>query len=248
MTEEQNANVGAVGTTADTADSQQVGNGLQRPYTFNFKKLSADKLEKHLAELEPESAERARELLKPVEGEEGAVKRPSETHTLTLPDFCAGLDDIAQGIILKCVADFAKSQYIDAYLPVGDHSWEEICEVIRASGGRTASFEYSEETFLLALKGLYQVVLEGTKNQAVAEKFKSAAESKFTKASIMKHIGKLEASLFEKIQKWLDHWAEWEATNRPDTADDVVVVYEMWSSRMKKLAQAEQVTDISEFL
>lgn len=223
-------------------------NTLSRAFTFNFKKMNADRLEKHLAELEPESIERAKELLRPVEGEEGSVRRQPETHQITLPQWAANLDDVAQGIILKTVADYCKSMYIDNYLPIGPHSWEEVANVIRSSGGRTAAFEYSDETFALALQGLQQVVLEGTGNGQVADKFKQAAEAKFTKASIMKHIGKLDVELFDKIQKWLDKWAEWEAANNPDTADEIVVVYDMWSARMGKLKQAEQVSDISEFL
>lgn len=229
-------------------NTEQATPVLTRPFTFNFKKMDANRLEKHLAELEPESVARAQELLRPIEGEEGAVRRQPETHQLTLPDWAASLDDVAQGIILKTVADYCKSMYIDNYLPIGSHSWEEIANVIRSSGGRTAAFEYSDETFALALQGLQTVVFEGTGNGQVAEKFKQAAEAKFTKAAIMKHIGKLDVSLFDKIQKWLDKWAEWEAANNPDTADDIVVVYDMWSARMNKLQQAEQVADISEYL
>ena len=246
MDTERNTNESAEGTSAAV---------YIRPFTFNFKKLNAAKLEEFLSGFEPDQQDAVRSYWpEVVEGKgpeakgTGFYKRPSETHQLQLPQWAKELPELAQQQILKLVADYVKREFIDQYAEVGDHSWETIEKAAASSSRGGVSFDYSEDAFELFVTGIREFVTAGVKNAEVGKRMAAAVEGKLTKAAIHRNLNRFDEDTVGKVVKWLELFAEHAATAYPDDADELAVVLEFLLNRCSKHLQSDKNIDPTAYL
>jgi len=181
------------------------------------------------------------------------AKRLSTEVTLqSLPQLAdltnAGVDSKAVEFITvqinKVVADFVKSQYIDAFAPVGDHSLATILEFQAKSGTRGGGFTIDETTLKEAIESFGVCMAEALGNQKGGDMLANIAKGRFTASSVSRGGLTVSEETAGKLLARVDQWAHWLNETNPTLADEYSVVHAMWTTNIEKLVKAGAVFDL----
>lgn len=213
-------------------------------YTFNFKTIPEAKLPELEKGLDnPLPKEEFEFSVHPTRG--NVCKRKSITATLSLPPFAAGLPELAQAIIQSYVADYVKSQYIDSFAPIGEHSWEVIEKAAAASGRRGAvKLDISEETWAEAAASFGAYVLAAIGNKVASERMAEMMKAKFSKNAINKQASEFSENICSKLLAHVNAWGEWAAENE-ENAEDYENVFTFITDRLTKHIAVIQEADVN---
>lgn len=236
---------------AETGNVTAAANAGTVPFEFRFKKINAAKLKEHIEnDVETEQQSIAKNCFEPLDDKGTEFRRKPETHNLQVPEFYYQIPTLAQQQILKLIADFVKTRYIDQYLTVGDHSWEYIEQEAAKTGGRTPQFEFSDEAFAKVQQIFQEYVSQGTGNEQVGERFAAAVKSKFTKAAISKNIGEFSEAILQKLESWVTRTMEHcsEVIKDQDELDSILPVFEFLLAKLDKHLKESESVNPAEFL
>ena len=219
-------------------------------YSFHWKSLTADKFQK-LA-LTEESAGKFEKSEKPTTAgtTEVSYKRKSETVELELPEWVETIPKLAQDAVANLVASFLRREYLDDFLPVGDHSWETVEREMMAAGGGRKKLDFSDETLSAAAASFGGYIGGLLSAPKVGERIAEAAAAKFSMAALQKHLSQSDEAIITKLITRLNSWAAWLAENDEDKAEEFASVYEYFVGRLQKnLEKLKEVeTDIGAIL
>lgn len=226
---------------ASPATDAVAANPLTRNYRFDFRSITAKALDEVLASVDTDEAT-VRAAFDTIDKDgKPMLKRKSVTVPLTLPDFCLGLDTLAQDVILGAVASFVKAQYLDAFVPVGDHSWKAITEYManRGTGGRRAEFDVSKEDLEVAADSLASFMAKRLNNKQAGEKFRQAVMGRFAKSAIHRNIGEFSETVIDKMAAHMAAWLEFVATTDDGSVEStqqvevIASVYQMLDAKLR---------------
>lgn len=219
--------------------------------TFNFRSINATALETLRQGLDSAEALAAAgdDAFEISEDEKKGrlYKRKSIEAELQQPDFVASLPTLAVQAIQDLISRFVKAQYVDAFLPIGQHDWAFIETELAKSGGRVAKFDISEETWALAADSFKAYMLQALGGNAsagqAAARLGEVMKAKFSKNSITKQINEFNEKIVEKLDARLTAWAAWAAENDTENAAEFADVFSMVHQRLegfqKSLAEAK---------
>ena len=218
-------------------------------YTFNFRPVTPAKLDKLKAEVdgsidvdkdfevyERESDDPNSKVLK--------YKRKPVVVNLEVPDFIASMkDNLLKQIAIGYIADYVKANFVEQFLPVGNHSWETI--KADAASGRGGKVAISDAVLKLTAQHFGNYVGQATGNEEMGKRIAALVEGKCTKSAISKYLGTFSPELVEKLQTRLDQWGEYVADSGDDNADELAEGYAFVQDKLAKLYRAS-TTNIAE--
>ncbi len=225
-------------------------------FNYTFKKMAAAAFGSLVAAFEPAEQERIRAQFETLE-EGKYYKRKPEPVELTLPtqlDTLTGSpEEIAlfTGAVTRLITEFVKYQYIDNFLPVGDHSLDAIAKVQAESGSRGATaFAIDEAVYAKAVTSLEQYLAAVLNNAPAAEKVANIAKQRFTRSAITRGLGNFSEEVLNKLQVRLDAWAV--AISQQPGGDEMVEefapVHALWTGAINRLLKADANIDIASIL
>ena len=146
--------------------------------------------------------------------------------------------------INKTVADFVKSQYIDAFQPVGVHDLSAILEFQAKSGTRGGGFSIDEVTLKEAIESFGICMAEALGNQKGGDMLANIAKGRFTASSVSRGGLTVSEETASKLMARVDQWANWLNINNTTLADEYSVVHSMWTTNIEKLVKAGATFDL----
>lgn len=160
----------------------------------------------------------------------------------------AGVDtkavDFITSQINKTVADFVKSQYIDAFTAVGDHSLSAILEFQAKSGTRGGGFSIDETTLKDAIESFGVCMAEALGNQKGGDMLANIAKGRFTASAVSRGGLTVSEETANKLLARVDQWANWLNVTNPTLAEEYAIVHAMWTTNIEKLVKAGAVFDL----
>jgi hypothetical protein len=207
---------------------------MQVQNTFVWRAITGKDFEETLPSFDvPEDTVRA--AFEVIE-KDGKVKmrRKPVAATIELPDFVTNLPDLAKDVITTYVAGFVKARFLDAFQPIGDHSWSaiEAWAAERGQSGRRAEFDISKEQLEEAALSIGRYMAAALRNEAAGEKFKAAVIGRYSRSAILRNLGLFNEDTIKKLQKRLEDWLAFVAENEAEAADDMAAVYDMLASKL----------------
>jgi hypothetical protein len=242
---------------------------ITQKFTFNFKTLTAVMFASLLTERAetPESKEILAAQFDAIPDGTTNVdgvptpkfkyKRKSITVDLELPqelDTLVGSSNPTRAALLtssivRVLADFVKSQYIDNFEAVGAHDLDTIAAVQAASGSRGGvAFSFSEATFIAACTSLLQFLTAALGNAAAANSVTAAAKLRFARSAITRSVGIYNEEVLTKLQGRVDQWGLWLEENDSENAEEFGTVYACWSAAIAKQLKSDTSVDIASIL
>lgn len=160
----------------------------------------------------------------------------------------AGVDvkavDFITAQINKTVADFVKSQYVDAFQPVGSHTLQDILDFQAKSGTRGGGFSIDETTLKEAIESFGVCMTEALNNQKGGDMLANIAKGRFTASSVSRGGLTVSEETAGKLLARVDQWAHWLNETNPTLADEYAVVHAMWTTNIEKLVKAGATFDL----
>lgn len=241
---------------AATTEQATAPFSLTREVQFNFKKVKEEELLKTLEDNQKtDDAFMAQfEVITDGEGEKQRrfLKRKSFKGKITLPSFVAAIPEtdreFAASVFERELQQFVKTQYVDNYEPIGDHSLTTYKAVMSTRASRSSAWDYTEDQFKAALESLAKYISAATANDTVGEKFSAAANQKFSRSSIQRFLGNFSEDLIKRISARLNDWGAYLVEKEPDNAEEFNVIYDMWSAALDRHMQTDSYVDVSKFL
>lgn len=228
----------ASANATETTEAPKVWNPV-RAYTYNFRKVTPKDVEDIATGIDgvsPDSIRAEFEAVKKKDAtDKDTLRRRSVKVELTLPDWCESIPELAQGVVLDFIADYCKAMYVDAFQPIGSHTWAEIeaFAANRGTGGRRAEFDIADDLLALAAASIGDYMAVKLSNKTAGEKFKAAVMGKYARSAIHRNIGEFSEQILRKMQAHLDGWLEHIAVNDADNADAFSDVYNMLAAKLK---------------
>lgn len=227
---------------------------LNRTVTYNFKKVKEADMLATLSDEQKSDEKFIAQFERITEGEGDKarvfLKRKSFNATITLPDSIADIPvadrETIAAIVERELQQFAKTQYVDSYLPIGDHDLATYRSVV-ATRGSKAAWDYTPEQLVAACGSLESYISKAVGNGTVGKKFADAAKQRFSRSAIQRYLGNFEESLLNKINVRLAGWGQHLVDNSPADAEEFGVIYEMLTDAIDKHLKAE-IVDVSSFL
>jgi len=199
---------------------------------FRFKSLTADKFAKLL-----EAVDNPQEVSKQFAVEEKDGVKTYKRHPLSveinLPDWAEGIPTLAQTAVADLVGAFIKDTYIENFLPVGSHTWEEL-EIWAAETGGRKRLEFSDELLAEVAASFGAFITAAVGNKAIGERMKEVAAAKFSMAAFQKHLNQSDEAIIKKVIARLIAWAENVAENSPEKAEEYAPVFSYLHGRLEK--------------
>lgn len=155
--------------------------------TYNFKFFPADTWIAKGAKLETVESWANRTT-------EAGVKtfqRPALPVKLAMPSFYHSLpDSTVQELVADAIYDFVKSEFIDKFLPVGNHDWATIVDSYQAKQSATGGglFAWNEDKLKLVAESI-AAWLEEQGKKALGAVIAKCVSIKFTKLDTKKLLG-----------------------------------------------------------
>lgn len=172
----------------------------------------------------------------------GWVRRKEEKHQLELPTWLPNVLELLpeqeakhlENVIQRHIEDFVKSEFVDNYLPIGEHSWETIAKKA-ATSSRRGSFTIDAETYKDAVASIVSYIVQVTAAPQLKPHMQKALDGKFSRAAIQRNVGNVDAELIGKLKAHLDGWATFMSENNPQLANEYAEVYEYLHGRLDAL-------------
>lgn len=204
--------------------------------TFNFRKVSASKLAEQLAELDTEvNVNDNFDVIEAAEdGTPKTYRRKPVQVEIEVPEFAESLPELARNWITQNIADFVKSNYVDNFVQVGDHSWELIESEAAKSRAGSGRLSIPDELLKAAAASFGHYVGQVTGHEEVGKRLEKAAGSKFTQNAITKHLGECTVEMVDKLQARLDAWATQLAESGSEDADEMADAYDFLSRALER--------------
>ena len=224
-------------------------------FTYNFKTLTlaSGKYASFLAEFdETEQANIASYFEEVKDGDKLiGYKRKPQVESLTMPDWAASLpSSLATDLVQAAIADFCKSQYIDNFLPVGQHDWafiEQTLAEVRKRGG-SISLQVSDEAWQAAANSMATFLNASGTLPKVVEAISKVLTGKVRAAGIRRAIGNDKPETLEKLKLRITDWATWAAEHDAEQAETFATVYQAAISNLDKMLKVEAQVDIASLL
>lgn len=232
---------------------------MKFPFVYNFKTLTiaGDKFAKFIGDYD--ASEQQAILAHFAEVKEGdsdkllGYKRNAVNVELELPEFAqagSGLPELAVDLVKSYIADFVKSQYIDQFLPVGQHDWafiESTMAEVRKRGGGLA-ISVSEEQWALASQSIATFLQASNAPAKLVDALSKIIAGKVRASVIKKSIGSDAPEVLEKLQVRFTDWALWAAEHDAENADTFAVVYQAANANINKMLKQEANEDLLNLL
>lgn len=218
---------------------------------YNFRTIDAKGLEVLRSDLDTDEAKEAASdaafdiTNDPAKGLQ--YKRKSLDAELEQPAILAGLPKLIVEATQDLISKFVKSQYVDKFLPIGQHDFAYITEQLAKTGGRVARYDISEETWALASESFKAFMLDQLGQYpnaaAAAGRLGEVMKGKFSKNSITKQVNEFNESIVQKLNERVNAWAAWAAEHDTENAAEFADVFSMVTDRLatftKALAEAK---------
>ena len=150
--------------------------------------------------------------------------------------------------VQQLIADFAKSQFIDLFLPLGSHTLADLIKFQAASGNRGGGFSIDEDTLKAALESFQLCMTQALGQPKGAELLTTIARGRFTASSLSRGGLTVSEETVKKLQNRVDQWGLWLNETNPQLAEEYSIVHTMWSTNLDKLTKKESAFNLDDIL
>lgn len=163
-------------------------------------------------------------------------KRKPVEATIKLPAFVNDLpDSLSKQLVQDCVASYVKNQYVDMFLPIGNHEWTAIADAI--SGRGTASINISDSVLALTAQSFGEFLATATGNSEAGERITNMVNGKVTQNAIAKYMGVCNPTMIEKLKARLESWGNYIADSGDENADELADGFNFVMAKLTKLEE-----------
>lgn len=173
-------------------------------------------------------------------------KRKPVEQQLQVPEFLQveNVDPLMKSIVMDYVSSFVKAEFIDNFIPVGEHNWETIKSSAATSRG-AAKLTIDDDILKLTATHFGKWILQATGSEVLGDRLKAVVDSKASQAAVMRNLGKCDVETVDKIQVRLDAWAESVAESSDSNVDELSEGYDFVTAKLEKLKKS-MGTDITQ--